>query len=250
MTAVLLIGGTDSSGGAGLAQDVRVLADRGVPARLAVTAVTAQGVIGVTAVQAMPLDILRAQIEAAASLGAIGAVKIGMLPSGEAATWVADLLAEICPDAPIILDPVLSASAGGVLHTASAGVAGFGPLWYRATLVTPNLPEAGFLLQVPEAPNRRAMVAQAEALQRTGARAILLKGGHLPGDAVADYLVSPARARWFSASRLPGARRGTGCALASGIAAGLAQGLELPEAILRARRWLRASWAKTAGAGG
>jgi hydroxymethylpyrimidine/phosphomethylpyrimidine kinase len=250
MNAVLLIGGTDSSGGAGLAQDVRVLADMGGSARLAVTAVTAQGAGGVAAVQAMPPEMLRAQIIAAGTLGPIGAVKIGMLPGVATATLVADLLMQICPDAPIILDPVLSASAGGVLHTASAGLAGFGPLWHRATLVTPNLPEAGFLLQVPEAPNRRAMVAQAEALQRTGARAILLKGGHLPGDAVADYLVSPAKARWFSASRLPGVRRGTGCALASGIAAGLAQGLALPEAILRARRWLRASWAKTPEAGG
>jgi hydroxymethylpyrimidine/phosphomethylpyrimidine kinase len=250
MNAVLLIGGTDSSGGAGLAQDVRVLADMGVSPRLVVTAVTAQGAGGVAAVQAMPPEMLQAQIMAAASLGPIGAVKIGMLPSVAAATLVADLLMQMCPDAPIILDPVLSASAGGVLHDASAGVAGFGPLWQRANLVTPNLPEAGFLLQVPEAPNRRAMVAQAQALVQTGTQAVLLKGGHLPGDAVADYLISPTNTRWFSASRLPGARRGTGCALASGIAAGLAQDLTMPDAILRARRWLRTGWAKTAEAGG
>ncbi|KJV09714.1 hypothetical protein VZ95_09805 [Elstera litoralis] len=242
MNTVLLIGGTDSSGGAGLAQDIRVLADMGVPARLVVTAVTAQGAGGVTAVQAMPPELLQAQIDAAVSLGPIGAVKIGLLPSLE----IADLLAEICPDAPIILDPVLRATAGGALRRDCASLASFGALWGRATLVTPNLPEAAFLLSVPDAPNRRAIVAQAEALRRTGARAILLKGGHLPGEIVADCLVTENGARWFRAARLPGSRRGTGCALASGIAAGLAQGLTLEGAITQARRWLRASWPKQA----
>lgn len=240
MTAVLLIGGTDSSGGAGLAQDVRVLADFEVPARLVVTAVTAQGAGGVMAVQAMPAEMIAAQIQAASSLGPIGAVKIGLLPSAE----IADLVAQKCSEGPIILDPVLCASAGGALRPDPPCLAGFGALWRRATLITPNLPEAAQLLSVPQAPNRRAMLAQAEALRRAGAAALLLKGGHLPGESVADCLVTPAGVRWFRADRLPGSRRGTGCALASGIAAGLAQGLTLEAAIVRARRWLRATWAK------
>ncbi|MFY8107026.1 MAG: bifunctional hydroxymethylpyrimidine kinase/phosphomethylpyrimidine kinase [Elstera sp.] len=242
MTAVLVIGGTDSSGGAGLAQDCRVLADMGVPARMIVTAVTAQGVNGVQAVLTVPPEMLLAQLDAAASLGPITAIKIGLVPTHAAATLLAERIDQLWPGVQLILDPVVMASAGGALRDAPAGPDGFGSLWARATLITPNLPEIAALLNVPEAPNRRAMLAQAEALNRTGAQAVLLKGGHLPGEAVADCLVTTAGVRWFRAARLPGTRRGTGCALASGIGAGLAQGLSLEAAILKARRWLRASW--------
>ncbi len=242
MTAVLVIGGTDSSGGAGVVQDSRVLDDLKVPARLVVTAVTAQGAGGVQAVLTVPPEMLLAQLDAVASLGPIAAIKIGLVPTQAAAELLAERIDQLWPSVPLILDPVVTASAGGMLRDAPAGPVGFGGLWTRATLVTPNLPEIAALLSVPEAPNRRAMLAQAEALRRTGAQAVLLKGGHLPGEAVADCLVTAAGVRWFRAARLPGTRRGTGCALASGIAAGLAQGLSLEAAILRARRWLRASW--------
>lgn len=240
MTAVLLIGGTDSSGGAGILQDGRVLEAFGGTARLIVTAVTAQGQGGVTAVQTMPRDILLAQIAAVASLGPVAAVKIGLVPDTATGAILAEALLNFWPQVPIILDPVLGASAGGALR----GGADFGALWSLATLVTPNLPEAAALLAAPEAPNRRAMTAQARALQARGARSVLLKGGHLSGETCADLLLTEAGGRWFSGPRLPGKRRGTGCALATAIAAGLAQGRDLPGAILSARRWLRTSWPK------
>lgn len=246
MTAVLLIGGTDPSGGAGVLQDGRVLEAFGGTARLVVTAVTAQGHGGVTAVQPMPRDILLAQIGAVASLGPISAVKIGLIPDTATGAFLAEAVLRLWPQVPIILDPVLGASAGGALR----GGADFGALWSLATLVTPNLPEAAALLSTPEAPNRRAMTAQAKALRARGAKAVLLKGGHLSGDAAADLLWTEDGGRWFSGQRLPGSRRGTGCALATAIAAGLAQGRDLPGAILAARRWLRASWPKDAFSAG
>lgn len=242
MTAVLVIGGTDSSGGAGLVQDGRVLDAFGCAARLVVTAVTAQGRGGVTAVQAMPRDIVLAQIAAVASLGPVAAIKIGLIPDMATGALLAEALPRLWPQAPIILDPVLSASAGGALR----GGADFGALWSLAALVTPNLPEAAALLAAPEAPNRRAMTAHAKALRARGAKAVLLKGGHLLGESAADLLLTEGSGRWFSGPRLPGQRRGTGCALATAIAAGLAQGRDLPGAIVGARRWLRTTWPKAA----
>jgi hydroxymethylpyrimidine/phosphomethylpyrimidine kinase len=245
VTVVLVIGGTDSSGGAGLAQDIRVLADIGVPTRMIVTAVTAQGAGGVQAVQVVPPEMVLAQLDAVASLGPIAALKIGLLPTQAIAMTLADRIAQLWPTAPLILDPVVTATAGGMLlRDAPAAPEAFGDLWARATLVTPNLPEISAMLKVPEAPNRRAMLAQAEALRRTGAQAVLLKGGHLLGETVSDCLATATGMRWFRAARLPGTRRGTGCAVASGIAAGLAQGLALESAILKARRWLRESWSE------
>lgn len=242
MTAVLLIGGTDSSGGAGLVQDGRVLAAFGVPARLAVTAVTAQGRSGVLAVDPVSPAMLEAQLIAAARLGPVAAVKIGLVPDYCSAVLLAGLLPQLLPQVPIVLDPVLRASAGGDLGTAE----GVWRLWPLATLVTPNLPEAAALLQSPEATDRRAILDQAQALRGRGAGAVLLKGGHCPGARVSDLLLTTTGTRWFTARRLPGERRGTGCALASGIAAGLALGRDLPGAVAGARRWLRASWPKNA----
>lgn len=242
MTTVLVIGGTDSSGGAGVLQDGRVLDAFGCAARLVVTAVTAQGRGGVTAVQPMPRESLEAQVAAVASLGPVSAIKIGLIPDTATGALLAEALPRLWPQVPIILDPVLSASSGGALRAE----ADFGALWSLATLVTPNLPEAAALLGAPQALNRRTMTAHAKALRARGAKAVLLKGGHLLGESAADLLLTDEGGRWFSGRRLPGQRRGTGCALATSIAGGLAQGRDLPGAIVAARRWLRASWPKTA----
>ncbi len=242
MTAVLLIGGTDSSGGAGLLQDGRVLSAFGVSARLVVTAVTAQGRGGVQAVAPVTPTMLLAQLDAVASLGPVAAVKIGLVPDSALAALLAAHLPRLWPTAPIVLDPVVRASAGGALGAAE----GFLPLWSLATLITPNLPEAAALLRTAAATDRRAMRDQAQALRVRGAQAVLLKGGHCPGARVGDLLLTATEARWYSGRRLPGDRRGTGCALASGIAAGLALGRDLPGAVAGARRWLRASWLKNA----
>lgn len=230
--AVLVVSGSDSSGGAGMQQDVRALQALGVQGRFVLTAVTAQGKAGVTAVQATSPDLLRAQIEAAVSLGPIAAIKIGMLGSAEVIEAVANAL----PDAPIILDPVLKASAGGLLLDPDGEQALRRLIWPRARLVTPNLPEAAYLLSAPEAQTPSAMRGQAAALLSLGAPAVLLKGGHLDGDWAADLLNEAGKLRWFKVRKSPLSMRGTGCLLSTAIAAGLAQGKKLPLAIAQAKR--------------
>jgi hydroxymethylpyrimidine/phosphomethylpyrimidine kinase len=207
--AVLVISGSDSSGGAGMQQDVRALQALGVQGRFVVTAVTAQGQTGVAAVHLTPADMLRAQIDAAKSLGPIAAIKIGMLGSAEAIEIVADLL----PDAPIVLDPVLKASAGGLLLDADGEAALRRLIWPRARLATPNLPEAGHMLSAPEARSAAAMRGQAAALLSFGAEAVLLKGGHLDGDWATDLLNDGGKLRWFRAPKSNRSMRGTGCLL-------------------------------------
>ncbi len=213
-------------------QDVRALHALGVSGRFVVTAVTAQGAGGVIAVHQTPADILRAQIEAAISLGPIGAIKIGMLGTAAAIETVARFL----PDAPIILDPVLKASAGGALLDERGERALRGLLWPRARLATPNLPEAAHLLGCSEAATAAAMRDQAESLGSLGAKAVLLKGGHAPGDWATDLLIENDAARWFRARKSARSMRGTGCLLSAAIAAGLTQGLELAPAIAQAKR--------------
>jgi hydroxymethylpyrimidine/phosphomethylpyrimidine kinase len=230
--AVLVISGTDTSGGAGMQQDVRALHALGVQGRFVVTAVTAQGKTGVSAVQPISPKMLQAQIEAAVSLGPIAAIKIGML--GSAA--VIEAVAPFLPDAPIILDPVLKASAGGLLLDREGEQALRRLIWPRARLVTPNLPEAAYLLSAPEAQSPAAMRGQAAALLSLGAPAVLLKGGHLDGDWATDLLTEAGKLRWFKVKKSPGSMRGTGCLLSTAIAAGLAQGKSLPLSIAQAKR--------------
>lgn len=230
--AVLVVSGSDSSGGAGMQQDVRALHALGVQGRFVVTAVTAQGKAGVIAVHPTPPDLLRAQIEAAVSLGPIAAIKIGMLGSA----GVIEAVAAALPDAPIILDPVLKASAGGLLLDPEGEQALRRLIWPRARLVTPNLPEAAYLLSAPAAQTPAAMRGQAAALLRLGAPAVLLKGGHLDGDWATDLLNDAGKLRWFKVQKSPGSLRGTGCLLSTAIAGGLAQGKNLPLAIAQAKR--------------
>jgi hydroxymethylpyrimidine/phosphomethylpyrimidine kinase len=230
--AVLVVSGSDSSGGAGMQQDVRALHALGVQGRFVVTAVTAQGKAGVIAVHPTPPDLLRAQIEAAVSLGPIAAIKIGMLGSA----GVIEAVAAALPDAPIILDPVLKASAGGLLLDPEGEQALRRLIWPRARLVTPNLPEAAYLLSAPAAQTPAAMRGQAAALLSLGAPAVLLKGGHLDGDWATDLLNDAGKLRWFKVQKSPGSLRGTGCLLSTAIAGGLAQGKSLPFAIAQAKR--------------
>jgi len=229
---VLVVSGSDSSGGAGMQQDVRALHALGVQGRFVVTALTAQGKKGVTAVHATPPDLLRAQIAAAISLGPIAAIKIGMMGS----TDVIETVAALLPDAPIILDPVLKASAGGMLLDAEGEKTLRRLIWPRARLVTPNLPEAAHLLSAPEAQSPAAMRGQAAALLSYGAPAVLLKGGHLDGDWATDLLNDAGNLRWFKVRKSPRSLRGTGCLLSTAIAAGLAQGKTLHLAIAQAKR--------------
>ena len=227
--AVLVISGSDSSGGAGMQQDVRALQALGVPGRFVVTAITAQGPAGVTATFPSPPDLLRAQIVAAIALGPIGAIKIGMLGSQETIESIADCL----PNAPIVLDPVLKASAGGLLLDRIGEEAMRRLLWPRARIITPNLPEAAHLLGLPQASTPREVREQAKAL---AAQAVLIKGGHGQGDWASDLLLDGKDYRWFRARRSTRSMRGTGCLLSTAIAAGLNQGLPLAAAVGQAKR--------------
>jgi len=236
--AVLLIGGSDSSGGAGIARDLRTLEHFGTPALCALTAVTAQSDHEVQAVFPLPPEIIRAQISAAFATREIAAIKIGMLGTRDAVRTVSQTLASHAK-LPIVLDPVLVASSGGVLLDAQGREALCAELLALATLLTPNIPEAAALLGTELATNDAALLAQARALLAHGPEAVLLKGGHGNGPEASDLLVRmQAPVRRFTAARCARTPRGTGCALASAIAAGLAAGADLDSACERAKQYV------------
>jgi hydroxymethylpyrimidine/phosphomethylpyrimidine kinase len=234
VTAVLVIVGSDSSGGAGLVRDVRTLTRFGTEVLCAVTAVTVQSDSAVTAVHPVPPDTVRAQIEAALATGRVGAIKIGMLGTRAIALTVAACLPPR-EQVPIVLDPVLASSSGAALLDAGGREALRESLVPRATLVTPNIPEAAALLGTEPATTEEELLHQARAWLALGPAAVLIKGGHGSGSEAVDLLLSAGRYRRLVASRSAKTQRGTGCALASGIAAGLAEGLELGDACERAR---------------
>jgi hydroxymethylpyrimidine/phosphomethylpyrimidine kinase len=236
---VLVIAGTDSSGGAGLARDVRALADAGVEALCAVTAVTAQTDSRLIASQPLPTGIVSAQIRAALDTGRVGAVKVGMLATGAIVRAVAEALARASP-LPMVLDPVLLSSSGGMLLDEEGRREMRARLFRLATLLTPNIPEAESLCGASDTGTAESRLALARALLAQGARAVLLKGGHAGGEESTDLLLgADGRARWFSAPRIAARRRGTGCALASAIAAGIALGLPLGEACRVGKDYVR-----------
>jgi hydroxymethylpyrimidine/phosphomethylpyrimidine kinase len=236
VSAVLVIGGTDSSGGAGLARDLETLAHFGVRAVCAVTAVTAQSDSAVNAVHIVPAEMVRAQIAAAFATCAARAIKVGMLATAASVAAVADSVPPRS-DVPLVVDPVLAASSGGVLLDAAGQTALRELLLARATILTPNIPEVAALLERRPAEDEAELVRQGHALLALGAEAVLLKGGHGTGPEAIDLLLRPGQAPWrLSAPRLPSTRRGTGCALASAIAAALAAGLDVNEACARAKQ--------------
>ena len=229
---MLAIGGSDSGGGAGVQADIKTITALGGYAASAITAVTVQDTRGVHAIHPIPPPVIVAQIRAVlADIGA-DAIKTGMLGDAAAIEAVAEALAE-WPDIPLVVDPVMVASSGATL----IGEGGLGPLRRliaRAALVTPNAPEAEALTGIAVATTddlRRA----GEMLLTSGVRAVLMKGGHVPGDSVIDLLMTPAGETTLEGARIATRHtHGTGCTLASACAVGLAQGLRLEEAVARA----------------
>jgi hydroxymethylpyrimidine/phosphomethylpyrimidine kinase len=238
VTAVLIVAGSDSSGGAGLARDLSTLARLEMRAVCAVTAVTAQSDTEVRAVHPMPPDLVRAQIAAALATTRVGAIKIGMLATGSIALAVA---ASLPPreQVPMVLDPVLRSSSGGALLDEAGREALTEELLPRATLLTPNIPEIASLLGTAVAGTEAELIEQGRALLALGPRAVLAKGGHGRGDEAVDLLLIEGQpARRLSSPRSARTVRGSGCALASAIAAGLAAGLSLEEACARGKQHL------------
>lgn len=236
--AVLVIAGSDSSGGAGIVRDLRVLTEVGLEAVCAVTAVTAQTHGQVLSVHHVPPEIVRTQIRAALDSSAVGAIKIGMLGTAATVSAVADCLAR-AGTPPIVLDPVLLSSSGGVLLDEEGRAAMRARLFPLAAILTPNIPEAASLCGAAPAAERGERLTQARALLALGVRAVLLKGGHALDAEAADLLLqSRGEPQWLAAPRLAARCRGTGCALATAIAAGLAGGSSLEEACRRGRQYV------------
>jgi hydroxymethylpyrimidine/phosphomethylpyrimidine kinase len=234
VSTVLVIAGTDSSGGAGLARDVRTLTRLETRALCVVTAVTAQSDSHITAVHVVPPELVRAQMTAALATRGVDAIKIGMLATR--ATVLA-VRAALPAAPPLVLDPVLESSSGSELLDAAGRSALCAELLPRTTLLTPNIPEAAALLGTGSARSEAERLQQATALLALGPRAVLLKGGHADGPEATDLLLAAhAPPRWLRAPRISAARRGTGCALSAAIAAGLAAGLELGAACERAKQ--------------
>jgi hydroxymethylpyrimidine/phosphomethylpyrimidine kinase len=237
MMSVLVIAGTDSSGGAGLARDLRTLSELNARALCAVTAVTAQSDQGVFALHLVPAAVVRAQIEAAFATCRIDAVKIGMLATADTVLVVATAL-RMHRAVPVVLDPVLASTSSTALLDQAGREALRDLLLPRVTLVTPNLPEAALLLGMQAASTEAQMLAQAQALRALGAPAVLIKGGHGEGPEAADLLVSAEGTERLSVARLKVTCRGTGCALASAAAAALAAGATLSTACHQAKAYV------------
>jgi hydroxymethylpyrimidine/phosphomethylpyrimidine kinase len=249
---VLCVAGTDSGGGAGLAADVRTAAALGCHPLLAVTAVTAQNSLGVAAVGPVPGTLIRSQIEAA--LGDIGAdaVKIGMLGGAPAVRAVADALARFGARG-VVLDPVLRATTGTALLDARGLALLVARLLPLADLVTPNLAEAAALLGRPVR-GAAGMRAAAAGVLALGARAVLIKGGHLRGAPVDLFADAAGRLALLRGERVPTRHtHGTGCVLSTAIACLLARGEPLPDAVRGAKRFvtraIRDAYPLGAGAG-
>ena len=240
---LLSIAGSDSGGGAGVQADLKTFAALGCFGMTAITALTAQNTTGVRAIHAVPLDMLADQIDAVVEDIGVDAVKIGMLHSAATIDTVAAAIdRHQLPQ--VVLDPVMVATSGAVLIDPAAVAALVRLMFPRALLVTPNLDEAAML--VGRALHTEADMADAaQQLLAIGARAVLLKGGHLAGGTVADLLLQPGLPPlWMRAARIDTPNtHGTGCTLSSAIAARLAQGCDLPQAVQQARDFVRGALA-------
>ena len=229
---VLIIAGSDSGGGAGVQADIKTVTALGAYAATAITAITVQNTLGVHGVHAVPVAIVEAQARAVLDDIGADAIKVGMLGDTAMVEAVAALL-DAYAGIPAVIDPVMIAKGGQPLLAGAAIKALASLLMPRAALLTPNAPEACALTGAPVETTddlRRA----GEALLAMGARAVLMKGGHIAGPTVTDILMTRSGETTFEGPRVEGRHtHGTGCTLASACAAGLAQGLTLERAVAR-----------------
>jgi hydroxymethylpyrimidine/phosphomethylpyrimidine kinase len=239
----LTIAGSDSSGGAGIQADLKTFAALGVYGASVITALTAQNTRGVTAVHEVPAGFVKLELDAVYSDLDVSACKIGMLARADIVTAVAEALRRW--DARnVVLDPVMISSSGTRLADPDAVSAMMRLIFPLAVLVTPNLDEAAALLGEDVARNEAEMTRHGERLMRRGARAVLMKGGHAGGDESVDILVHAAGEARFAAPRIAARNtHGTGCTLSSAIAAHLAKGVELREAVREAKAYLTSALA-------
>jgi len=234
---LLIIAGSDSSGGAGIQADLKTAQAFGVYAQTAITAVTVQDTNGVKSVNPVEPEIVRAQIEAALNDIGADAIKIGMLGNGRIAAAVADVLEG--SEIPLVLDTVLLSSSGAALLDEEGITVLKKRLMRRAALVTPNLPEAEVLTGIyPKSEHRLRNAAM--VFKMLGTSNVLIKGGHGEGDVLHDVLWSGGEFVTLDAPRQDTLHtHGTGCTLATAIACGLAQGMALKDAVVRAHGYVQ-----------
>ncbi len=245
---VLVIAGSDSGGGAGIQADIKTITALGGYAATAITAVTVQNTLGVTGVHPIPLEVIAAQARAVLDDIGADAIKTGMLGDAAVVETVAQAL-DYAAGVPAVVDPVMVAKGGAPLLAEAAIGAVKSLMIPRATLLTPNAPEAGALtgLLVETTDDLRRA---GEALLALGAHAVLMKGGHVAGERVVDVLMTAAGETTFEGERIQTRHtHGTGCTLASACAAGLAKGLKLEEAVAQAWNYVHEAMLRAPGFG-
>jgi hydroxymethylpyrimidine/phosphomethylpyrimidine kinase len=246
---VLIVAGSDSGGGAGIQADIKTVTAQGAYAATAITALTAQNTEGVLGVLPVPPDFVRRQMQAV--LADIGAdcIKTGMLHDAGVIAAVADELDAAAATVPLVVDPVMVATSGARLLDEAAVAVLKDRLIARAAVVTPNAPEAEALTGLAVA-SLDDMRRAAERLLAVGARAVVLKGGHLPGEILRDLVLGGGESFVIETRRIETrSTHGTGCTLASAIAAGLAQGLALRPAVERAHAFVQRAILSAPGLG-
>ena len=238
-TAIALtVAGSDSSGGAGIQADLKTFSAFGVYGASVVTALTAQNTRGVQGIHAVPAGFVAAQLKSVLSDLDVAAIKTGMLADAQIVEAVARALRRV-PSMPLIVDPVMVATSGDVLLATEAVAALKRDLIPLATLITPNLEEAAVLLGSARAESEAEMLDQSRALLALGCRAVLLKGGHTQGEAAVDLLADATGTERLALARLDTPHtHGTGCTLSAAVAALLARGATLAEAVRRAKAYV------------
>jgi hydroxymethylpyrimidine/phosphomethylpyrimidine kinase len=237
----LTIAGSDSSGGAGIQADLKTFAALGVYGASVVTALTAQNTRGVSGIHLVPADFVTAQIDAVFADLDVNAVKIGMVAQLATIDAIAAGLDRWSPKH-VVLDPVMVATSGDRLLAADAVEALRTKLIPRASLLTPNLPEAAALLDEPVAESEAAIERQGQRLLALGCPAVLIKGGHGQGAESTDYLIRGSDSIALAAPRIATENtHGTGCSLSSAIAASLAKGTDMETAVRTAKAWVGAA---------
>jgi hydroxymethylpyrimidine/phosphomethylpyrimidine kinase len=244
---VLIIAGSDSGGGAGVQADIKTVTALGGYAATAITAITVQNTLGVTGVYPIPAEIVAAQVRAVLQDIGADALKTGMLGSVAMVEMVARVLDSA--QAPAVVDPVMIAKGGAALLEGAALSAVKALMVPRAALLTPNAPEAAALTGLA-AETTDDLRRAGEALLAQGAAAVLMKGGHVPGERVIDLLMTPDGECAFEGPRLHTRHtHGTGCTLASACAAGIAQGMTLTDAVDRAWAYVHEAMLRAPGLG-
>ncbi len=237
MPSILIVAGTDPTGGAGIVRDIETTAHFQIKANLAITCVNVQDDNHVTEIVPMREELIVAQMRCALEAKPIGAIKIGMTGTKAIITAICSVL-EDYPHIPVIFDPVLVASSGGKLTTETIREVVVNKLFPHVTLLTPNREELAFLSESPLASYHKQAIEQARKLLSFGLHSLLIKGGHAEGPLATDIFVNKTKMINIATARLTETMRGTGCILSSAIAAQLALNESLPQAIKNAKAYI------------